>query len=347
MANDQAIKWAKAKVCVYADSVPCVGRQDPGPAAIEDGESQVLNLKGYTSYQDALGIDGKTIEFEWKIFQGFTTLNILQQSQRDMQDKNIPPEKFEDLIIIMSMFNDITWKKDDQNFISNEEKVKDYAKKHKPGHWTFLGPGSETRWYGDSLDGQWDRTANKMVQQVKETSYPIFTSTSALSRGVLKGRNGSSTIHLNGDSINAELLFQKNHSVNHINIYAAITDWCYQLGLTNEEKERVATPVDNGPLTMMDPEEVEMMVSPALGNKMHGDMRFRTLDKMVHMTQLCAKALFQHLVPAGNFCIIKPDGDDGWEDFIPLCREIFEHSSSSESPGIVRNSRRYNYWTSH
>ena len=57
----------------------------------------------------------------------------------------------------------------------------------------FLGAGSETRWCDDSHDGQWDRTANRMVQQFKETGHPIFISTSDLSRGVLKRRNGKST----------------------------------------------------------------------------------------------------------------------------------------------------------
>ena len=52
---------------------------------------------------------------------GFTTLPILLQIQKDMQDKNLPPEKFEDRNIFMPMFNDITWKKDDQNCISNAE----------------------------------------------------------------------------------------------------------------------------------------------------------------------------------------------------------------------------------
>ena len=34
-ANDQAIKWAKAKVCVYADSALCVGQMRDTPDAIE------------------------------------------------------------------------------------------------------------------------------------------------------------------------------------------------------------------------------------------------------------------------------------------------------------------------
>ena len=51
-----------------------------------------------------------------------------------------------------------------------------------------------------------------MVQQFKETGHLILISTSALSRGILK-RRGESTIHVTGDAVNLELLFQTGHSV--------------------------------------------------------------------------------------------------------------------------------------
>ena len=111
--------------------------------------------------------------------------------------------------------------------------------------------------------------------------------------------------------MNTELWFQTVHSVNQI----SVTDWCYQFGVTNEEKEQVAIPVDNGVLTAVEPEEVEMLPSPpdlALGNKMQGSASFRILEKRVNMTQLCGKTLFQHLVTARNCYQIRPDDDDGW-----------------------------------
>ena len=80
-----------------------------------------------------------------------------------------------------------------------------------PGHWTFLGPGSEKRWYDEAPDqlGQWDRTANKTVQQFNETGHPIFTSSRALSRGILKRRGEKSNIYFNRDAVNTERLFQQ------------------------------------------------------------------------------------------------------------------------------------------
>ena len=99
------------------------------------------------------------------------------------------------------MFNDIVWKNDDDNCISNAQDVKNYAMKFLPGHWAFLGPGSEEKWKGASHDqkGQWNCTANKIVQRFNETDHLAFKSTSALSRGILKQRRGRCTIHFNGD----------------------------------------------------------------------------------------------------------------------------------------------------
>ena len=101
----------------------------------------------------------------------------------------------------MSMFNDIDWKNNDENCISNAERGKNYAKKFLPGHWTYLGPGSEEKWYGSSSyaqKGEWDSAANKMIQRFKETGHPVFKSISALSRGILIQKKGENTIHFKG-----------------------------------------------------------------------------------------------------------------------------------------------------
>ena len=65
-SHGQEIKRAKANVCVFADSVLCVGQMKDSPETIEKWKGQVEGLRLYSSYQDALGIDGEAIEFEWK-----------------------------------------------------------------------------------------------------------------------------------------------------------------------------------------------------------------------------------------------------------------------------------------
>ena len=68
------------------------------------------------------------------------------------EKRKIQPEDFKDRIIFMSMFNGIEWKKNDENSMSNAEKVENYEMRFLQRHKTFLRPRSEEKWYGDSHD---------------------------------------------------------------------------------------------------------------------------------------------------------------------------------------------------
>ena len=69
---------------------------------------------------------------------------------------------------------------------------------------------------------------------------------------------------------------------------------CNQFGLTEEERGRVAVPVENKILTMVAPEEVELLVSPPTqtpGNTVLGRaLSFQIVEKNKQLTQLCEKA---------------------------------------------------------
>ena len=158
----------------------------------------------YPSYQDAVGIDGEPMEFEWNIFRGLPSLEILQGIQKDLQDQNIEPEIFGDRIIFMSMINDMELTKNgnSEQCISNSEQVKTYAKRFRQGHWTFLGLGDEKKWHGthsQTPEGKADSTATQMVKRFEESGHPVFKSLSDLSRGILKRKNDRDTIHFNAD----------------------------------------------------------------------------------------------------------------------------------------------------
>ena len=158
---------------------------------MQNGQGKLKISKRYPSYQDAVGLDGEPIEFEWKILPRFTTLTILKEIQLDLERKNTEPDNFKDRLIFMSVFNDIVLSGKRRMRIASRTQRKSRITLFQLGHWTFLGPGPEKKWYGSSYDGQWDRTANKMVQQFKETGHPIFTATNALSLGMLKQRKGN------------------------------------------------------------------------------------------------------------------------------------------------------------
>ena len=214
-------------------------------------EGHVEGLRLYSSYQEAVGIDGEAIEFEWNIFPGFSSLSLLQEIQKDLDRKNLQLEEFKDRIIFMSMFNDIDRSK--RNCISNAgeslvlrdeilARTLDVA-----GSW--VGRRLVWKFFLRSKRRAGFLSSKKMVQRFKEICHPVFKSISALSRGILKRKKVKETMHFNGDSTNTELLFQTIHSVSQLSIYGAEANWCQQFGLTGEEKGRANLSVDKRMLT--------------------------------------------------------------------------------------------------
>ena len=92
--------------------------------------------------KDLNSIDGAPIEFEWKIFTGFATLDILDEIQRFMNDLQCEPEHFNDRIIFMSKYNDICMERTrkQKKCGNNSVTVANYARGFPRGRWSFLGP---------------------------------------------------------------------------------------------------------------------------------------------------------------------------------------------------------------
>ena len=87
----------------------------------------------------------------------------------------------------MSMFNDIVWDVpgNDEICENNSETIKQYARGFPRGHWSYLGPGSEKKWYGTydrKPDGSWDRIVEKMLLNFAGSGHSIFRCTSASER---------------------------------------------------------------------------------------------------------------------------------------------------------------------
>ena len=101
------------------------------------------------SYRDYDAINGESTEFEWNIFPGFTTLQLCGKVNDPVSDLGEAPETFTGRILFMSMFNDISCdrKGNKEQCLANARVVKVLAKKIGIGQWSFIGPGSEKKWY--------------------------------------------------------------------------------------------------------------------------------------------------------------------------------------------------------
>ena len=137
------------------------------------------------------------MEFEWKIFPGFTTEEILNEIQQMMGNYS-EPEIFTSKIIFMSMFNDIVWDAEGnaELCVNNSKTIQEYAERFPLDHRSFPRPGSEKKWYGtydNKPDGSWNRTAEKMLMNCAGSGHPIFGFTSALEREELRIQGGGKT----------------------------------------------------------------------------------------------------------------------------------------------------------
>ena len=86
----------------------------------------------------------------------------------------------------MSMFNDISCDRKDnkEECLANARVVKVLAKRFGVGQWSFIGPGSEKKWYSgeeNSPQGAWDHIADEMVLEFAESGHPIFRATTPVS----------------------------------------------------------------------------------------------------------------------------------------------------------------------
>ena len=116
----------------------------------------------------------------------------------------------------MSMFNDISCdgKGNEEECVANAKVVSILAKKFGIGQWSFIGPGSEKKWYSmeeNSPQGIWDHIADKMLLEFAESGCPIFCAPTPLSRGNLKSKgHGKLSIHFAADRQTIEDCFSHN-----------------------------------------------------------------------------------------------------------------------------------------
>ena len=130
----------------------------------------------------------------------------------------------------MSMFNDISCgtKDNEKECLANARLVPLCPRKFGKGHWSFIGPGSEKKWYSireDSPQGIWDKIAERMLLEFAESGCPIFRATTPLSRDQLKSKeHGKLSIHYAADRETIETIFRIIVSANQLSLYGAVAE---------------------------------------------------------------------------------------------------------------------------
>ena len=101
--------------------------------------------------------------------------------------------------------------------------MKVLARRFGIGQWSFIGPGSEKKWYSGeatSPQGAWDHIADEMLLEFAESGHPTFRATTPLSRGQLKSKGrGKLSIHFAADDFTNDTIYR-------ISVYGAAAALC-------------------------------------------------------------------------------------------------------------------------
>ena len=116
------------------------------------------------------------------------------------------------------------------------------AKRFSPGKWSFLGPGSEKKWYSTheyKPQREWDRVADLMMIKFSESGHPVFRATSPLSRGTLESKGGGKlSIHFCADQ----------GTIYQLSIYGAVAEMCEECKTCHDRTGRPVVAGQSDPL---------------------------------------------------------------------------------------------------
>ena len=189
-----------------------------------------------------------------------------------------------------------------------------FAKRFPAGRWSFLGLGSETKWYSTDKErpgGKWDRVAELMMIKFGESGHPVFRATSPLSRGTLKSKGGGKlSIHFCADGDTIETVFRTIISVNQLSIYGAVSDLCEEYSICQTSTGRLVVAEQSDPffapadlLIMTPTSSIEIPAQENLLQK-HKE-RVEKLSQPDQLIKICTDAGFLKTVEVGQYFMTK------------------------------------------
>ena len=181
IGDERVINLQRTNVYVFSESVLCLGKIFEKLQSNDAWEDRLGWFKSSQVYRNFDRFDGEPMEFEWNIFTGFTTLQLSQEVKSLLLRSDETPENFTGRIIFMSMFNDISCgsKDNEQECLAKAQLVSLLAKRFGAGQWSFLGPGSEKKWFyisEDSSQGEWKKMAELMMFKFRRKRTPSLSS---------------------------------------------------------------------------------------------------------------------------------------------------------------------------
>ena len=346
IGDETVINLQRTKVHVFSDSVLCLGKILQHPESNEAWNNRIAGVMSEKSHRDYDGINGEPTEFEWNIFPRFTTLQLCGKVNDLLSDLGETPETFTGRILFMSMFNDISCdgKGNEEECVANAKVVKVLARKFGVGQWSFIGPGSEKKWYSaeNSPQGAWDNIAEEMLLEFAESGHPTFRATTPFSRSKLKSKgHGKLSIHFAADQ---ETVFRIIISANRLSIYGAVATICEEFEThqdgSGEPDVLMGQSIVLGEIKAEIPLQNENSSNHQILWQQYME-RIESLSPESKVSRFCMEARFTRVVEVGQYFMTKDTGD--FRQFRSMaCREytLLRDDPASQPKGWIQGNMR-------
>ena len=349
IGDETVINLQSTCVYVFSDSVLCLGRVLQHPESNEAWKNRVAGIQSGKSDRDYDAINGESTEFEWNIFPGFTTLQLCDKINDLLSDLGQTPETFTGRILFLSMFNDISCdkKENEEEWLANAGVVKVLTRKFGVGQWSFIGPGSEKKWYSaeNSPQGAWDHIADETLLEFAESGHPIFRATTPLSRGQLRSKgHGKLSIHFAADEFTIDSIFRIIISVNQLSIYGAVAALCEEF--ENHQNGSGEPEILMGQSIVFGESKAEVLLQNE--NPLNRQIlwqqymeRIESLSPESKVSRFCKEAGFMRIVEVGQYFVTKDTGS--LRQFRSVaCREhiLPRDDPSSQPKGWIQGNMR-------
>ena len=195
--------------------------------------------------------------------------------------------------------------------MANAGVVKVLARRFGIGQWSFIGPGSEKKWYSaeNSPQGAWDHIADAMLLEFAESGQPIFRATTPLSRGNLKSKgHGKLSIHFTADYPTIETVFRIIISANQLSIYGAVTNICEEFEAhqdgSGEPEVLMGQSIVLGEIEAETPLQNDISSNHQILWQQYME-RIESLSPEIKVSRFYMEAEFVHVVEVGQYFMTK------------------------------------------
>ena len=317
IGDERIINLQRAKVYVFSDSVLCLGKIHQHPDANEAWKKRIEWIITDKSYRDYDGISGEPTEFEWNIFPGFDTLQLCGKVKDLLSSLGETPENFTGRILFMSMFNDISCDKKD-----NEEECLANAKV------VSIYPGEEVVFMEK-------RIVHNELGTISHWNSPKEVNSEAKDT-----ENCRFTLLPTQETI--ETIFRIIVSANQLSLYGAVANMCEEYESHHDRSGRPDKVMGQSIVLSEIKTEVPLENDdPAYQNFLlqQYEERIERLSQQDKVSKFCMDAGFLSVVEIGQYFMTK---DTGEQFYAVACREytLPREDGSSQPRGWIQGNTK-------